>query len=152
MSRKRFWLTVGLIVAVAATVVTLMYLRDNKSSQNESPDVSLDVTSTPAIEMFTEEDSQYIEEKFNSPSKEEQELALEPEMRAGEWGEDALFPEGAVFEVDHSSFKGDDENGYTVQSSVVLDGEVIQAFTLTVEYVESENAWLVVGTTQIEGE
>lgn len=147
-TRKLLTIVIGLALAVAAGAVSFMLLHDGGSNRAENPGAVATVTA----EAFTEESAIYLEEKLNSQSKEEQALALVPMMRTGEWDSNALFPEGAVLQIDDTSFESNDEGSYTVQASVVRGEDVLGTYALYVVYVESENAWLIAGTTKIEGE
>jgi len=147
-TRKLLTIVIGLALAVAAGAVSFMLLHDGGSNRAENPDA----VATVAAEAFTEESAIYLEEKLNSQSKEEQALALVPMMRTGEWDSNALFPEGAILQIDDTSFEGNDEGSYTVQASIVRGEDVLGTYALYVVYVESENAWLIAGTTKIEGE
>lgn len=141
--------TIGIVAVTAIVVAAFIFLRDDEPRQSEDHDTSAAETGAA----FTEENAEYLEEKFNSPAKEEQALALVPTMRAGEWDSSALFPEGSILEIDHASFDRDGEGDiYTVQASAVLDGEAVETYTLYIVYVEPEEKWLVGGTTKIEGE
>ena len=144
MSKMRKSLVAIGLAAVAVAIVIVVLLHDDSS----------DVQDTEAVvtaEVFTEEDAEYLEEKLNSPSKEEQALALVPMMRTGEWDGDSLFPEGSVLEIDHTSLEGD-EKGHVVRSQVIQDGRVLDTYALYIVYDESEGKWLIGGTTKIEGE
>ncbi|HET8883845.1 MAG TPA: hypothetical protein VFM68_00035 [Candidatus Saccharimonadales bacterium] len=85
------------------------------------------------------DDVKSLENALNSTDRFEQERALVPALRNGEWTSSAVLPEGASLQVDRDTFKIS-ENGYgQVRASVT--GSVEAEFVLYLKSVNQE--WLI---------
>ena len=146
MSKKR-WMLLGaaLVLAVVSAAVTIMLLRSNESTQQESGP-SPTVASAPKEEphsTISESNIELLETGLNSSDRSEQEKALAPELRSGEWSPEGLLPDGAVLTVNRDTFKAD---GDMASVSAVVTGSIQAEFLLRLTLVDG--VWLIFETQQ----
>lgn len=131
--RKIIFILAAMVVFIISIVIVYSLFSDDGAQSEVLQPQTNDTL------VLNADDVKSLENALNSTDRFEQERALVPALRNGEWTSSAVLPEGASLQVDRDTFKIS-ENGYgQVRASVT--GSVEAEFVLYLKSVNQE--WLI---------